>query len=267
MNVKANQKILSSDLVNSLVVPGAPDDQSNSIGACLLYQSIQDGKLPSNLTDNMYLGEGIEPIDESDIKRFCDKESVHIVKTITPGQVADILISGEIVARASGNMEFGARALGNRSIFALPSDWDSVDRINYLIKQRDFWMPFAGSVIEEDANFILEGDWKKGDARFMTISFPAKLEHYHKFKAATHRKDKSIRIHVVLKEENPWYYEMLLSIKKRLGLGVILNTSFNLHGYPIVRTKQDALEIFYATNIKHLVLGDSLLSKLNPISQ
>ena len=90
-------------------------------------------------------------------------------------------------------MEFGARALGNRSIFALPNNWENVDTINDMIKGRDFWMPFAGSLLDIDAKYVLEGDWEKADPRFMTISFKTKEKFYKKFKAATHRKDNTIR--------------------------------------------------------------------------
>ncbi len=261
MNVKANQKILESGHIKSLFVPGAPDDTSVPIGACLFYSSNKNLQLPFNSVKNMYLGESIEQIEPKDLDKINSQFKVTIKENISPNDISKIIMNGEVVARASGKMEFGARALGNRSLFALPSNWDSVDTINYLIKQRDFWMPFAGSVLEDDVEKVIGKSWKNSDPRFMTISFKTISNYYPLFKAATHRKDKTIRIHVVTKEDNPWYYDLLEAIKCSLGIGVILNTSFNLHGYPVVRTKEEAINIFCKTELKHLVLADSLISK------
>tara|TARA_Y100000589_G_scaffold94989_1_gene89696 strand:- start:561 stop:2339 length:1779 start_codon:yes stop_codon:yes gene_type:complete len=260
MNVKANQKIFELKEVNKLIIPGAPDDQSIAIGACLIHDN--KNQLPFGSVKNMYLGDSIQDLSELNIKALLKgtKNINYSVPSID--EIAEKLINGEIIARASGAMEFGARALGNRSIFALPNNWENVDTINDMIKGRDFWMPFAGSLLDIDAKYVLEGDWEKADPRFMTISFKTKEKFYKKFKAATHRKDNTIRAHVVKEKDNPWYYNLLLKVKEKYGIGILLNTSYNIHGYPIVRTSEESINVFLKTGLKHLILDRFLLSKI-----
>lgn len=261
MNVKANQKLFELEQVEKIIIPGAPDDQSIAIGACLFYDS-KNKEVPFNGVPNMYLGTKIENIVENDIKNLIKNKSFISYKKSSINEVADIILNNGIVARAAGAMEFGARALGNRSIFALPNNWDNVDKINDIIKGRDFWMPFAGSVIDIDADKVIDGEWEKADPRFMTISFNTKEKFYSKFKAATHRKDKTIRAQIVNSNDNPWYYSLLLRIREKTGLGLLLNTSFNIHGSPIVCNLEEGFEVFIKTGLDHVILGNYLLKKI-----
>ena len=264
MNVKANQVISKLDVVKHLFVPGAPDDQSAAIGASLFAQS--DSLTPVfGAVSNMYLGPSIDELSDSNLKsaiaQYSSNSHLNVTSQPSVEVLADILCRGEVLGRVASRMEFGARALGNRSIFALPSAWENVDIINDMIKGRDFWMPFAGSVIEDDIDNVLSHDFAKTDGRFMTIAFDTNPKFYSVFKAATHRKDRTIRAQVVTKNDNDWYYSLLREIKRRTGLGVLLNTSFNLHGYPIVSNSNEALHVFFNSGLQHLLLGNNLISK------
>ncbi len=260
MNVKANQKLFELKEVNKIIIPGAPDDQSIAIAACLIHDS-RDKDIPFHSVPNMYLGNKIENIPENEVKTLIRNYPNIEYKKADIDDIVDILLKNKIVARASGAMEFGARALGNRSIFALPNNWENVDTINDIIKGRDFWMPFAGSVIDIDADKVIDGDWRKADPRFMTISFNTKETFYSKFKAATHRKDKTIRAQLVNYQDNPWYYSLLLKIREKTGIGVLLNTSFNIHGFPIVCNIEEGFNVFIKTGLENVILGEYLLFK------
>jgi carbamoyltransferase len=157
-------------------------------------------------------------------------------------------------------MEFGARALGNRSILANPSDPKSVRVINEMIKSRDFWMPFAPSVLAErsDDYFIKPKDMR---APYMIITFDTKQEKRDKIIAAIHPYDYTGRPQEVYEEWNPSYYRLLKYFESITGEGIILNTSFNLHGEPIVHSPGDALRVFDISGLKYLAMENFLLAK------
>lgn len=259
MNVKANKKLMDLDCVTSLIIPGAPDDVSIPVGACLVqYLNKRRDEAP---VKNMYLGPSLS---QSDIYSTTNKldNAYYNIAEVDYGRIADLLVQGEVVARVAGRMEFGARALGNRSILAVPNSWDIVDQINHMIKNRDFWMPFAATVLDIDMESIFSSDWRKSDPRFMTIALDTNQEHMKRIKASTHRKDRTMRVHMLRREDNQSYYDLILALRERTGIGVILNTSFNLHGYPIVWAADEAFRIFKTTSLQHLILEDQLISKI-----
>ena len=175
-------------------------------------------------------------------------------------KVAEILSKGEIVATFKGRMEFGVRALGNRSILANPADYSIINTINKMIKSRDFWMPFAPSMLEERTNEYIV-NLKRVKAPYMILTFDTVPEKRDKFKAVIHPYDFTARTQVVYKEWNPDYYKLLKYYKELTGEEVILNTSFNLHGYPIVYRPKEALEVFDKSGLKYLDIGNFLVEK------
>ena len=145
-------------------------------------------------------------------------------------------------------MEFGARALGNRSILADPRNVMVIERINRAIKNRDFWMPFAPVIIDTFWNKYLENE-KDIYSPYMTIGFKVAINGEKDIIAAIHPADKTTRPQMLLKEDNPGYYNIINEFYKITGVGALLNTSFNLHGFPIVRNSSDAIDVFIKSEL------------------
>ena len=255
MNVKANQKIMEIKDIKKVFVFPSCGDETNSMGAA--YQKYSELGGQSNPLHTFYLGRQFFD-DEIKIclrkKRFTAKEPEDINES-----VAELLARGEIVARFDGAEEFGARALGNRSILANPCQWENVQIINDLIKQRDFWMPFACAILEEDAAEYLEG-LGKNDPYYMIMTFRGGPK-VKEILAGTHPQDKTVRPQLVSERTNPNFYRLLRHFKKKTGIGAVLNTSFNLHGQPLVSSPDDALCVFEKTKLRYLAISKFLLSK------
>ena len=160
-------------------------------------------------------------------------------------------------------MEFGARALGNRSIIADPRRPDVIHHINKLVKMRDFWMPFAPSILAERENDYMINP-KGIDARFMAIGFDSTDLAKNHLPAGLHPFDRSARPQIVHKNDNPKYHSLIKAFEKITGVGALMNTSFNIHGEPIVGTPEHAIDTFDDVDY-HLLIGDWLISKENKI--
>ena len=161
-------------------------------------------------------------------------------------------------------MEFGARALGNRSIMADPSDHDIVERINFLIKQRDFWMPFAPAIRAEDAHKYLVVPKSLDPVRispYMMFSFETKPEMRSHMVATLHRADKTARCEVVHKDLNADFHQIITNFNNLTGRGVVMNTSFNIHGEPIALNSKDAISTLLRSAIDELYIGNVLVTK------
>ena len=172
------------------------------------------------------------------------------------GEVARLILQGEIIARFSGRDEFGPRALGNRSILADPRDLKVIRRINFAIKHRGFWMPFAPSILEERIGEYLK-DAKP--SRYMIEAFDT-LEKAEDILAGLHPYDRTARPQTV-NEWNPGYRKIMEEFQEPTGIGGILNTSFNLHGYPIVGTPEIALWTLEQSDLDGLALGNWMVRK------
>jgi carbamoyltransferase len=176
------------------------------------------------------------------------------------GEVAELLAAGQVVARFKGRMEFGARALGNRSILANASQPNVVRYINDIIKSRDFWMPFAPSVLADcSADYFHKP--KSAKACYMVMSFDTKSNKRNSIFAAVHPQDGTARPQEVYPDDNPEYESLLRKYQSISGDGAILNTSFNLHGYPVVYSPDDALKVFDVSGLEYLALGNFIVSK------
>ena len=160
----------------------------------------------------------------------------------------------------AGRMEWGARALGNRSILANPSNTDVVMVLNEQMKDRDFWMPFTPSILEERANDYVMNP-KKLYTPYMIITFDSTTLARKELKAALHPYDFTARPQFVRKSWNPRYHKILKEFEKLTGIGGVLNTSFNLHGYPIVLGPAEALHAFRKSGLEFLALENYLISK------
>ncbi len=266
MNVKANMKLSKMPEVKKLFIMPSAGDESNAIGACFygykIYCEKAQKKFDPKPIEDLYLG---PEYDENYLKNFIkEKELSKKYKITRPKnmnqEVAKILSKGKVIARCSGKSEWGARALGNRSILADPRGKDTIRIINEKIKGRDFWMPFTPSIIDKDEKKYIVNP-KKIFAPYMAMTFESKEIAREELTAAIHPYDFTIRPQIVLEKWNPDYYKIIENFKKMTGIGGILNTSFNLHGEPNVLTPEDAIHTVDNSGINYLVLGDYLLEK------
>ena len=253
MNVKANMKISQIPKIEKFFVCGAGTDETLPIGACYHWAEM-NGIKPKPL-DTLYLGSNAV-YDEKDISSLAQYT---IKKFNSEEQILEQILKNKIVAVCRGRMEMGQRSLGNRSIIADPRTRSNVEKINNSIKKRDFWMPFAPVILEEYQDLLIENP-KKIDSPFMTIAFETK-DGKNKFPAAVHQADGTARAQLLKKEHNPILWNLIFKFYEKTGIPALLNTSFNLHGEPIVRTIQDALRVFEKSELEVLWLDGHIIEK------
>jgi len=253
MNVKANMKISQIPKIEKFFVCGAGTDETLPIGACYHWAEM-NGIKPKPL-DTLYLGSNAV-YDEKDISSLAQYT---VKKFNSEEQILEQILENKIVAVCRGKMEMGQRALGNRSIIADPRTRSNVEKINNSIKKRDFWMPFAPVILEEYQDLLIENP-KKIDSPFMTIAFETK-DGKNKFPAAVHQADGTARAQLLKKEQNPILWNLIFKFYEKTGIPALLNTSFNLHGEPIVRTIQDALRVFEKSGLEVLWLDGHIIEK------
>ena len=257
MNVKANKIVSELDEVTFFEAFPSCGDESLPFGACYLA-AVEDGRQPAPI-EHCYLGNDLSP-DECRRAAGAAGDAITVEEPADMAdRVAGLLAEGGIVARAAGRMEFGARALGNRSILADPVNQDVVRIINRMIKKRDFWMPFAPVVLRRRADAYFPNP--KGLASpYMMNTFDSTAR-CDQFMAAVHNADLTARPQLVEEGQNPPYEAILERFGERTGRHVLLNTSFNLHGSPIVCSAADAVEVLLDSGLERLVLGPLLLTK------
>ena len=172
-----------------------------------------------------------------------------------------MLYDGNIIARSVGKMEFGQRSLGNRSILADPSKLDVKEKINSAIKNRDFWMPFAPVILDSYSEKYLINP-KNIKSPYMTLAFNTTQLGYDAMKAACHPSDRTCRAQILYKTSNVELYNLLDEFESISGRGALMNTSFNLHGYPIVNSPKDAVYVFENSDLDCLALNNYLIKKV-----
>lgn len=258
MNVKANLALLDLTEVEDLYVMPSCGDESNSIGAaCRLASEAGERIAPLG---PIYFGEAITNDQaEAAVRSANGRLRSRFVEDIE-ARTAGALASGKIVARVRGRAEFGARALGNRSILARADAPNAVRTINQMIKNRDFWMPFAPSVLAERAADYYEKP-KPVASPYMMLAFRTRVEKRRALEAVVHPYDFTTRPQEVTEAHNPDYYRLLKEYEARTGEGAVLNTSFNLHGEPMVYRAEDAVNTFLASGLEHMALANLWVQK------
>jgi carbamoyltransferase len=261
MNVKANLALLETPEIEEVYVFPSCGDESNAAGAAI-HLAAQAGEEIQPL-GAIYYG---EPITDGEAHLSLESAAsrggairFQYVPDIEQ-RTAEKLAEGKIVARAKGAAEFGARALGNRSILSRADSLPAVRAINEMIKNRDFWMPFAPSVLAERSQEYYEKP-KPVTSDYMMFAFRSRPEKRAAFAAAQHPHDFSTRPHEVKPEHNPDYHRLLSEFSAITGEALVLNTSFNLHGEPIVHRAADAVDVFLRSGLEYMALGNWWVQK------
>jgi carbamoyltransferase len=255
LNSKANGKILSSGIVDRIFVQPAAGDDGVCLGAALAPYLDNGGKLPMHKMRHAYLG--AENSDE-EIENALTTYKLRATRVADPAAAAaEMLAKGKILGWVQGRMEFGPRALGARSILADPRDPEMNAKVNNAVKFREWWRPFAPSMLAEVAGEYIES---ATDSPFMILTAQVKPEKRSVIPSVTHV-DGSARPQTVERDVNPLYWRLIREFGNRTGVPVVMNTSFNLRGEPIVSTPTDAVRTFFSSGMDALVIGSFVLEK------
>lgn len=257
-NVKINQRIHELPGVDAVFVYPAMSDEGLSAGAALAVTAKAAPELASagrSCFDHVYLGPDFE---ETEIAETLLAEGIPFDhRPQGEKDIARLVTNGYVVARVNGRMEYGPRALGNRSILYRPDDRSVNDWLNKRLRRTEF-MPFAPSTLAEDADRCYEGlSGAENTARFMTITFGCTPAMKKSCPGVVHV-DGTARPQLVSESDNPSYYRIIKEFKRLTGLPTIVNTSFNIHEEPIVCTPRDAIRAFKEGHLDFLAMGPFL---------
>jgi carbamoyltransferase len=255
LNCKANGELLRSGLIDDVYVQPAAGDDGTCIGAALAVYLELGLSLPRNPTGNTYLGPEFSNEAIEKVLRIYKLPYRHICNASKTA--AELLAKNHLVGWFQGRMEFGPRALGNRSILAHPGFRENTDRVNEAVKFRESWRPFAPSVLYEKAGLYFDDFY---ESPYMILSFWANKSRAKEIPAVVHV-DGSGRVQSVRHEMNPRYYDLIQEFGRLVGTPVVLNTSFNLKGDPIVCSPKDAIQTFYTSGLDDLIIGDFMVNK------
>jgi carbamoyltransferase len=255
LNSKANGKILTSGLVNNLFIQPAAGDDGVCLGAALAPHLDGGGELPVHKMRHAYLG---PESSDATVEGALTTYKIRHTRVGDPAKAAaELLANGKILGWFQGRMEFGPRALGSRSILADPRDPQMTEKVNNAVKFREWWRPFAPSMLAESATDYVES---ANDSPFMVLTAQVRPEKRGVIPAVTHV-DGSARPQTVERDVNPVYWKLICEFGRRTGVPVVMNTSFNLRGEPIVCTPTDAIRTFFSSGMDALVIGSFLVVK------
>jgi carbamoyltransferase len=255
LNCVTNELVRQSGGFSNVFIPSAPHDAGTAVGAALVVHCAKQKTQPERGNSTPFLGPA-----------FNRREILAAVKAagLTPRRskapardAANMIAGGKIVAWFQGRMEFGPRALGNRSLLADPRQWDMRNILNQRIKHREDFRPFAPSVMAERAEEWFELGGHSTSHEFMLFACPVKPERRNRIPAIVHQ-DGSARLQLVRRESNPRFHELISCFFARTGVPVVINTSFN-DSEPIVCTPADAIVTFRKTSIDALFMDDVCL--------
>ena len=254
MNCVMNGKLAQQEFCEDIYVQPAASDNGVSLGAALLLANQNNNFVPKKM-EHMYWGPSYS---NEEIKKAIElaKLDYEFSQNIE-AETAKFLADGKIVGWFQGRMECGARALGGRSILASPVFPDMKDKINEQVKHRENWRPFCPSIKEEKYNDYIKSD---ADSPFMIMAFPVQEKYIDKIPSCVHI-DGTARPQVVKKSVNKRYWTLINEFEKITGYGVIINTSFNIQGEPIILSPAHAIRCFSGTGIDLLVMGDYIVKK------
>ena len=255
LNCSMNGKIEQSGLFDEIFVQPASGDAGVAVGACYLAQKKQNPKFQPQKNHNFYLGSSFDNDEIHAAFKECGLSPTRPDDLFK--RVAKRLADGKIVAWFQGGAEFGPRALGNRSILTRPYPAEMKDYLNVRVKFREEFRPFAPAVL---ADFYQDYFEISQESPHMLIACQATAKARSEIPATVHV-DNSCRVQTVREEQNRMFFLLLTAFFQETGCPVLLNTSFNVKGQPIVNTPAQAIECFSSTNIDCLVIGDFLVEK------
>ena len=277
LNCVSNGNLFKQKLFNELWIQAAAGDAGGALGCALNhYYNFLNNKRnhqeTSKMQNHSYLG---DEFDENDIKEVLVNYNIkflHLSETEIIKKLSNLIQEGNVIGCFKGRMEFGPRALGARSILANPKIADMQKILNLKIKFREGFRPFAAMLLEEDYKFLFEENYLN---EYMLLVNSLKKEHRilqqknkklsdvnnkrSLFSSITHI-DYSTRVQIV-NSENKFFYDLLKEYKLLTGNGMLINTSFNVRGEPIVRSPYDALKCFANTEIDYLMMENFLIKK------
>ena len=262
LNSVANGKIAKNTKFKNIFIQPAAGDGGTSVGAAAyVYFTLLDNKRKF-IMDNAYLGPSYS-IEY--IKNFLHKNNISYKQFKDEDELvretARLINENNIVGWFHGRMEFGPRALGARSILSNATNKNMVEILNLKVKHRENFRPFAPVVCVDDAKkyFEYEGEITLA-ADFMLMVYPIKKEYRKMIPAVTHV-DGTGRLQTIRKKQNPVYYKLIKEFGKLSGIPIMINTSFNIRGEPIVCTPEDAYKCMMGTGIDYLVLENFLIRR------
>ncbi|MDD5617543.1 MAG: carbamoyltransferase C-terminal domain-containing protein [Candidatus Omnitrophica bacterium] len=253
LNCKMNGEILRQTGCKNIFVQPASNDAGTAMGAAMYIAQ----RLGDNIrnTFSVYLGPQYSNEEIHSTLKDCKLDFIKVDKPDV--EAARLLQEGKIIGWFQGRMELGPRALGDRSILANPRLSGIKDRVNKEVKYRENWRPFCPSILDEEKNNYIKNP---KEASFMTIAYDMKEEKKKELNSVVHI-DGTIRPQAVTKENNPLYYSLIYNLGKISGHPIVLNTSFNIRGEPIVSNLLEAIRCFYSNGLDALIIGNFLLKK------
>jgi carbamoyltransferase len=254
LNCKMNGEILRKSGCKNIFVQPASNDAGTAIGAAM-YVAHKSGENIRNPLKNVYLG---PEFSNDDIYSVLINSKIPFRKIEKPEtEAAKLLEEGKIIGWFQGRMEFGPRALGNRSILANPLVADIKDKVNNEVKYRESWRPFCPSIIDEaKSKYIIDAN----ESSFMTVAYHGSKSMVKEILSIVHV-DGTIRPQTVKKENNFLYHSLISEFGKLTGQPILLNTSFNIRGEPIICTPAEAIRCFFSNGLEALIIGDFLIRK------
>lgn len=255
LNCAMNGRIKREGPFEAIHVQPAAGDDGIAIGAALQLHHTYSGAKRGGVMRSACLGPAY---DDAAVRAFLDMAKIpYEVPADLEERAAELIAEGRIVGWFQGAMEFGPRALGSRSILADPTRPEMKDLLNTCVKHREEFRPFAPSVLEEEAGNYFEGC---ASSPFMLFVYPVRPEQRDRLPAITHV-DGTARVQTVSRDTQPRYYKLIEAFARRRGVPVIINTSFNVMGEPIVNTPEDAVRCFYSTGMDALVIDGYVVVK------
>ena len=260
LNVLANARVLREAGFETFWVLFAAGDSGGCVGAATyLYHTVLRNE-ERHVMENVYLGPGFSDAQIHQFLREVDVPFTAMDEGAIAPTVARLLAENNVIGWFQGRMEFGPRSLGARSILANPTEVSMRDTLNAKIKHRELFRPFAPSVLKEACGtyFDLDGRNPDRESPFMLLLAKVRPDKQHLVPAITHA-DGTARVQTVSREQNPLYYQLIEEFGKRTGVPVLINTSFNVRGEPIVCTPAEAFNSFSHTDMDYLVMGNALV--------
>ena len=258
LNSTTNGLIVEQSSFKNLFVPSAPADDGTAVGAALLaFHQDQPEWKPKHRVHSAYLGSKMPSERIKDWVHLSNNPKIHHYPDTVHLETAKLIEQGNLIGWAQGRAEFGPRSLGNRSILADPRPAEMKDKINSRVKFREEFRPFAPSILHEHGPDYFE-NYQESPYMERTLAFKPQV--YDKVPAVVHVNGTG-RLQTVKPEWNPKFYDLILAFYELTGVPILLNTSFNVMGKPIIHSIEDAVSVFYTTGLDVLVIDDYLIRK------